>query len=153
MGMRVAMSCLSTYAPARGDVPRCVRPRRSSSVSVPRRHDVKAEAPEQESPRVEIVLDPVAIVARVKGREGWLREARSQLEEHRRLAADTDPRGRAERLLEAERRLLENLSVEREANEAYEHHRATARDQGRPAVRRAPESLRARRRCRRGRST
>jgi transposase len=90
------------------------------------KHNVKAQAPdEEESPGLEIVLDPVAIVARVKGREGWLREARSQLEEHRRMAGAPIPRGRAQRLLEAERRMMENLSVEREANEAYEEHRAT----------------------------
>ena len=48
---------------------------------------------------------------------------------------DPIPRSRSERLLEAERRLQENLVVEREANEAYEHHRATAVTQRRPAVR------------------
>ena len=41
-------------------------------------------------------------------------------------------RSRAGRLLEAERRLQQNLAVEREANEAYEHYRAHVRDtQGR----------------------
>jgi transposase len=45
--------------------------------------DVKAEAA-----GVELVFDPAAIVARMQGREGWLREARHQLDEHRRLAAD-----------------------------------------------------------------
>lgn len=81
---------------------------------------------------VELKLDPDAIVARADGREGWLREARRQLEEHRRMAADPVPRSRAERLLECERRLQENLRVEREANEAYEHYRAHGRDtQGR----------------------
>ncbi len=81
---------------------------------------------------VELKLDPDAIVARADGREGWLREARRQLEEHRRMAAEPVPRSRAERLLECERRLQENLRVEREANEAYEHYRAHGRDtQGR----------------------
>jgi transposase len=75
---------------------------------------------------VELVLDPDVIVARMQGREGWVREARHQLDEHRRLAADPIPRSRSERLLECERRLQENLRVEREANKAYEHHRATA---------------------------
>jgi hypothetical protein len=55
-----------------------------------------------------------------------LREARHQLDEHRRLQAQPIPRSRAERLLQAEQRLRENLRVEREANDAYEHHRATA---------------------------
>ncbi len=37
-------------------------------------------------------------------------------------------RSRAGQLLEAERRLQQNLAVEREANEAYEHYRAHGRD-------------------------
>jgi transposase len=90
------------------------------------RDATKSEAPEAESEGVKLVLDPEAIVARTQGREGWLREARHQLDEHRRLAADPIPRSRPERLLECERRLQENLRLEREANEAYEHHRATA---------------------------
>ena len=73
-----------------------------------------------------LVLDPEVIVARMHGRQGWVREACHQLDEHRRLAGDPIPRSRSERLLECERRLQENLRVEREANEAYEHHRATA---------------------------
>jgi hypothetical protein len=125
------------YGDARGDeLPEHLRTREGRQTALRKakeklereraaKHDVKAKAPEEESPGLEIVLDPVAIVARVKGREGWLREARSQLEEHRRVAAVPIPRSRAQRLLEAERRLQENLTVEREANEAYETHRAT----------------------------
>jgi transposase len=79
-----------------------------------------------QSAGVELELDPEVIVARVQGRRGWEREAQHQLEEHRRVQADPIPRSRSARLLEAERRLMENLAVEREANEAYEHHRATA---------------------------
>ncbi len=90
------------------------------------KQDTKAQAADAESRDPEIVLDPVAIVARMQGREGWSREARRQLDEHRRVSAQPIPRSRAERLLRAERRLVENLSVEREANEAYETHRATA---------------------------
>jgi transposase len=86
--------------------------------------DAKVKAADAEG--VELVLDPEAIVARMQGREGWLREARHQLDEHRRSAAHPIPRSRSERLLECERRLQENLRVEREANDAYEHHRATA---------------------------
>jgi hypothetical protein len=84
------------------------------------------KAPDAQSQGVALALDPEVIVARVQGREGWVREARHQLDEHRRLAAEPIPRSRPERLLECERRLQENLRVEREANEAYEHHRATA---------------------------
>src|SRR6202165_2273072 len=75
---------------------------------------------------VELVLDPEVIIARVKGREGWLREARHQLDEHRRLAGAPIPRSRAERLLECGRRLQAHLRLERADNDAYEHHRATA---------------------------
>ena len=86
--------------------------------------DTKSEAPEAESEAVKLVLDPEVIVARTQGREGWLREARHQLDEYRRLQALPIPRSRAERLLTAEQRLRENLSVERRANEAYEAYRA-----------------------------
>jgi hypothetical protein len=90
------------------------------------RDDAKVKAPDAQSQGVALVLDPEVIVARMHGRKGWVREARHQLEEHRRLAAQPIPRSRAERLLQAEQRLQENLRVEREANDAYEHHRATA---------------------------
>jgi transposase len=90
------------------------------------RDDTKVKVPDTQSQGVELALDPEVIVARMHGRQGWVGEARYQLEEHRRLAADPIPRSRSERLLGCERRLQENLRVEREANEAYEHHRATA---------------------------
>jgi len=86
--------------------------------------DTKSEAPEAKSEAVKLVLDPEVIVARTQGREGWLREARHQLDEHRRLQALPIPRSRAERLLRAEQRLRENLSIERQANEVYEAYRA-----------------------------
>jgi hypothetical protein len=53
---------------------------------------------------VKIELDPEVIVARAEGREGWLREARRQLDEHRRREAKPIERSRAGRLLESERR-------------------------------------------------
>jgi transposase len=89
-------------------------------------------AGEVEAPGVKIELDAEVIVPRIQGREGWLREARRQLDEHRRREAKPIARSRAERLLEAERRLQLDLAVERHANEAYEHYRAHGRDtQGR----------------------
>jgi transposase len=85
-----------------------------------------------EAPGVKIELDSEVIVARREGRDGWLREARRQLDEHRRREAKPIARSRAERLLQAERRLQQDLAVERHANEAYEHYRAHGRDtQGR----------------------
>jgi transposase len=93
----------------------------------------KSEAADEPvAPAVRIELDSEVIVARIQGRDGWLREARHQLDEHRRREAKPIPRSRAERLLEAERRLQQDLEVERTANEAYEHYRAHGRDtQGR----------------------
>jgi transposase len=87
--------------------------------------DANAGASEKQA--VKLVFDPEVIVSRVQGRDGWTLEARRQLDEYRRLAAEAVPRSRAARLLEAERRLREDLAVEREANEAYEAHRETGR--------------------------
>ena len=89
-------------------------------------------AGEIEVAEVKIELDCDVIVARTQGREGWLREARHQLDEHRRRAAKPIVRSRAQRLLEVERRMVQDLEVERAANEAYEHYREHGRDtQGR----------------------
>jgi transposase len=76
---------------------------------------------------VELQFDEQEIVARGKGREGWLHEARQQVNEHRQAQRQPMPRARGERLLEAERRMHENLAAERAANEAYEHYRAHGR--------------------------
>jgi transposase len=72
-------------------------------------------------------FDPERIVARVQGRDGWLREAKRQLDRERWLKAGRVPRSRSERLREAGRRLDDELAAERRGNEAYEHWRATAR--------------------------
>ena len=77
---------------------------------------------------VPLELDAERIVARTQGREGWLREGKRQLEQHRWRHPDPIPRSRPERLLLAAERLEADLEVERRANEAYEHYRATARD-------------------------
>ena len=69
-------------------------------------------------------LDPEVIVARVQGRQGWLREARRQLDTRREQDPRPVPRSRAGRLLVGELKLQEDLAVEREANEAYEAWRA-----------------------------
>jgi Transposase DDE domain len=53
-----------------------------------------------------------------------LREASHQLDEHRRSQATLVARSRLARLLEAERRLREDLAVECAANDAYEAYRA-----------------------------
>jgi transposase len=98
---------------------------------------VEAEQPEAEasqvreaerSEEVRLEFDAAKIVARVQGREGWLREGKRQLEQHRWRHPDPIPRSRTERLLLAAERLEADAGVERRANEAYQHYRATARD-------------------------
>jgi transposase len=78
---------------------------------------------------VPLELDANEIVGRGRqGRDAWLREGRRQLEQHRWENPDPISRSRGERLLLSAERLGSDLDVERHANEAYEHYRATARD-------------------------
>ena len=63
------------------------------------------------------------IVATTHGREGWLRAARQRLDQQRAERAEPIARSRSERLLEAKRRLEEDLAAEREANANYEAYR------------------------------
>src|SRR5215210_6393596 len=63
-------------------------------------------------------------LARSKGRQVWLREARRRLDERRAEEARPIPRSRPERLKDAKRRLDEELRAEQGANEAYEAYRA-----------------------------
>jgi len=85
------------------------------------------EESEAEAGEVPLVLDAEKIVARIQGREGWLREGKRQLERHRWENPDPIPRGRKERLLLAAERLEVDLEVERRANQAYEAYRARGR--------------------------
>jgi transposase len=112
-------------------------------------HGELSEEPEAEAePSGEVALgfDAARIVARTQGREGWLREGKRQLEQHRRRHPDPIRRSRRERLLLAAERLEGELDVERRANQAYEHNRATARDRlgrrlgGRPDRYRPPDA-------------
>jgi transposase len=85
----------------------------------------EADAPDD----VPLELDANEIVGRGRqGRDAWLREGKRQLEQHRWENPDPILRSRADRLLLAAERLGSELDVERRANEAYEHYRATARD-------------------------
>jgi transposase len=87
------------------------------------------EEPEAEAcEEVPLEFDAERIVARTQGREGWLREGRRQLEQHRWRHPDPISSSRRERLLLAAERLEADAEVERRANEAYQHYRATARD-------------------------
>ena len=75
----------------------------------------------------EFEFDAERIVARVQGREGWLRDARRQLEQHRWQDPDPVSRSRIERLVLAALRLEDDLDAERRGNEAYEQYRARGR--------------------------
>jgi transposase len=106
-------------------------------------------ADEPEEDRTDVValeLNASEIVGRGRqGRDAWLREGKRQLEQHRWENPDPIPRSRGERLLLSAERLGSDLDVERRANEAYEHYRATARDRlgrrpgGRAEPHRPPE--------------
>jgi transposase len=69
-------------------------------------------------------LEAEEIVDRSSGRRGWLRAARQQLDRHRELETRPVRCSRVERLLEAERRLWQELEVEHQANRIYEAWRA-----------------------------
>jgi transposase len=90
--------------------------------------EASQEREAERSEEVPLEFDAAKIVARVQGREGWLREGKRQLEQHRWRHPDPIPRSRTERLLLAAERLEADAEVERRANEAYQHYRATARD-------------------------
>ena len=89
--------------------------------------DASAGSDERPDPAERSAFDTERIVARMQGREGWLREAKRQLELRRWRQAQPIPRSRLMRLADAGRRLEEDLSTERCGNEAYEHYRATGR--------------------------
>ena len=69
-------------------------------------------------------LEAEEIVDGSSGRRGWLRAARQQLDRHRELETRPVRLARIERLLEAERRLSQELEVEHEANRIYQAWRA-----------------------------
>ena len=72
-------------------------------------------------------FDAEQIVARVQGRDGWLLEAKRQLDRDRWRTAGPIPRSRSERLWEAGRRLGEDLAAEARGNTAYEDYRVQGR--------------------------
>jgi Transposase DDE domain/Transposase domain (DUF772) len=73
-------------------------------------------------------FDAEQIVARVQGREGWLREARRQLDRERWQTPEPVPRSREDRLWDAAERLELDLEATRRGNAAYEQWRLTAVD-------------------------
>ena len=60
----------------------------------------------------------------MQGRQGWLREAKRQLDIRREQQPRPVPASRVGRLLVGEQKLSEDLAVEREANRSYEAWRA-----------------------------
>jgi transposase len=70
------------------------------------------------------------VIATDRGREGWLRDARQRLDRRRAEQAKPIARSRPERLLEAKRRLEEELDFERRANANFEafHRRGVMRN-------------------------
>jgi len=124
------------YGKARGDeLPELLRTREGRKAALREarerlEQDRKAEqeARADDSPasaeETELELDPERFVTRSHGRRAWFREGRRALDEQREAQARPVPRSRTERLFEAGRRLEEELTVEQQANAAYEAWRA-----------------------------
>ena len=92
------------------------------------RQDTATAEPEPETEAAgEFEFDAERIVARVQGREGWLRDAKRQLEQHRWQDPDPVSRSRSGRLVLAALRLEAELDAERAGNAAYEEYRAQGR--------------------------
>ena len=103
------MSCPSSCGRPRGAASSSARQGRSCGAS--RREELPGGPPRSRSrAEPELEFDEERIVARTQGREGWLREARRQLEQHRWQHPDPVPRSRAERLLLAAERLEVELA-------------------------------------------
>jgi transposase len=88
------------------------------------------DAADEEVSEAEVVFDEERILSRHRGREGWLREGRRQLEQHRWQEPDRIPRSRSDRLLLGAERLEVDLAVESRANEAYEQSKERRRAAG-----------------------
>ena len=86
------------------------------------------EVPSAPEPIVAFDLDRERSVNSEKGRRGWLREGRRQLDEQRKQQARPIVRSRTGRLNESKGRLEEEHQVELESNAAYEAYRVIARD-------------------------
>ena len=86
------------------------------------------EAGEEVIAKVEVDLDPDRFEVRPEGRQAWLREGQRDLDARREQDPWPVPRSRQARLLEAKRRMDEQLAVEHAANQWYEQYRATAVD-------------------------
>jgi transposase len=88
--------------------------------------DGGAESEPEREPGYE--FDAERIVARVQGRDGWLLDAKRQLDLKRWQAPAPVSRAREDRLWDAAARLEQDLGAVRAGNEAYERWRQTATD-------------------------
>jgi len=124
------------YGDARGDeLPEQLRTRegrraalKAAREKLERERSAAVEAGEEVIAKVEVNLDPDRYEVRPEGRRAWLREARRVVEAQRVESPWPVPRSRRARLVEAKRRMDEELAVEHAANEWYEHYRATGVD-------------------------
>jgi transposase len=124
------------YGQARGDeLPERLRTRegrraalKAAREKLERERAAAVEVGEEVIAEVEVNLDPDRYEVRPEGRRAWLREARRDVEARRKESPWPVPRSRHERLMEAKRRMDEELAVEHAANDWYEHYRATAVD-------------------------
>jgi transposase len=94
-----------------------------------RERTAAVQAGEQVIAKVELDLDRDQFPGAVDGRVQWLRQGRRELEAQRVQNPWPVPRSRSERLVEAQRRMDEELAFEHAANRAYEHYR-----QGQPNI-------------------
>ena len=123
------------FGDARGDeLPEQLRTREGRRTALKAaRERLEAERRAQQDdgePVVEAValeLTPDGFVTRPEGRRAWLREGRRVLDAQRERAAAPVPGSRQERLIDAQRRLDEELAFDHAANRCYEHYRATGR--------------------------
>jgi transposase len=123
------------YGDARGDeLPEQLRTRegrraalKAAREKLERERAAAQEAGEEVIEPIELGLDRDRFPGSPDGRVAWLRQGRRELEARREREARPIPRSRSERLLEAKRRLDEELAYEHAANREYEHYRATGR--------------------------
>lgn len=124
------------YGQARGDeLPEPLRTREGRRAAlaaardrIERERAAVVEAGEEVIERIELGLDRDRFPGSPDGREAWLRQGRRELEARREREALPIPQGRGERLVEARRRLDQQLAYEHSANREYEQYRATAVD-------------------------
>ena len=124
------------YGQARGDeLPEPLRTREGRRAAlaaarerIERERAAAVEAGEEVIERIELGLDRDRFPGSPDGREAWLRQGRRELEARREREALPIPQGRGERLVEARRRLDQQLAYEHAANREYEQYRATAVD-------------------------